>query len=90
MPQSPVSQDHRRIDTAARKDVLKTDAQGLVVAPQHIFLGPDGKVRYPRLTAAAALALPATVAFVIVSRGRAVLIDDTVALVIVSPGVLIG
>jgi len=37
-------QDHRRIDTAARKDVLKADAQGLVIAPQHVFLAPDGKV----------------------------------------------
>jgi hypothetical protein len=37
-------QDHRRVDTAARKDVLKADAQGLVVAPQHVFLAPDGKI----------------------------------------------
>ncbi len=37
-------QDHRRIDAAARKEVLKADAQGLVVAPQHVFLAPDGKV----------------------------------------------
>lgn len=37
-------QDHRRVDTAARKDVLKADTEGLVVAPQHVFLGYDGKV----------------------------------------------
>ena len=37
-------QDHRRVDTAARKDVIKADAQGLVLAPQHVFLGSDGKV----------------------------------------------
>lgn len=37
-------QDHRRVDTAARRDVLKADAEGLVIAPQHVFLGPDGKV----------------------------------------------
>lgn len=37
-------QDHRRVDTAARKDVLKADAEGLVIAPQHVFLGSDGQV----------------------------------------------
>ncbi|MCY2959511.1 MAG: HEAT repeat domain-containing protein [Planctomycetota bacterium] len=37
-------QDHRRVDTAARKDVLKADTEGLVIAPQNVFLGPDGKV----------------------------------------------
>jgi len=37
-------QDHRRVDSAARKDVLKSDAQGLVLAPQHVFLGSDGQV----------------------------------------------
>jgi hypothetical protein len=36
--------DHRRADSAARKDLLKADLQGFVVAPQHLFLGPDGKV----------------------------------------------
>ncbi len=37
-------QDHRRVDTGARKDVLKSDKEGLVIAPQNVFLGPDGKV----------------------------------------------
>jgi len=37
-------QDHRRVDTAARKDVLKADTEGLVIAPQHVFLGSDGTV----------------------------------------------
>ncbi len=36
--------DHRRVDTAARKDVLKADAEGLVIAPQHVFLAGDGTV----------------------------------------------
>ena len=36
--------DHRRTDSAVRKELLKPDAQGFVVAPQHVFLGPDGKV----------------------------------------------
>src|SRR5262249_55869069 len=30
--------DHRRVDTAARSSVLKADDQGMVVAPQHVFL----------------------------------------------------
>jgi uncharacterized membrane protein YgcG len=36
--------DHRRSDTVARQQFLKADSQGFVVAPQHVFLGPDGKV----------------------------------------------
>jgi hypothetical protein len=36
--------DHRRTDTAARKEILKADSDGLVIAPQDVFLGPDGKV----------------------------------------------
>lgn len=36
--------DHRKTDTAARKDLLKADDEGMVVAPQHLWLGPDGKV----------------------------------------------
>ncbi len=36
--------DHRRIDVTLRKDVLKPDAEGWVVAPQHVFLDPSGKV----------------------------------------------
>jgi uncharacterized membrane protein YgcG len=37
-------QDHRRVDTAARKDILKPDTDGLVIAPQHVFLAGDGTV----------------------------------------------
>lgn len=36
--------DHRRVDTAARKDILKADMDGLVIAPQHVFLSGDGSV----------------------------------------------
>jgi len=36
--------DHRRSDSTLRRDVLKADTAGFVVAPQHVFLGPDGKV----------------------------------------------
>lgn len=36
--------DHKRIDGAVRQNVLKADANGYVVAPQHVFLGPDGAV----------------------------------------------
>jgi hypothetical protein len=36
--------EHRRIEGAARDNVLKTDAAGYTVAPQHIFLSGDGKV----------------------------------------------
>ncbi len=36
--------EHRRVDIAARSSVLKPDADGWVVAPQHVFLDPDGKV----------------------------------------------
>lgn len=36
--------EHRRIEGAARDNVLKTDAAGFTVAPQHIFLSGDGKV----------------------------------------------
>lgn len=36
--------DHKQVDVWARKEVLKPDAEGFVVAPQHVFLGPDGKV----------------------------------------------
>ncbi|MBL8862518.1 MAG: HEAT repeat domain-containing protein [Planctomycetes bacterium] len=37
-------QDHRRVDTGARKAVLKADTEGLVIAPQHVFLASDGAV----------------------------------------------
>jgi hypothetical protein len=36
--------EHRQTDVWARKDVLKPDAEGYVVAPQHVFLAPDGSV----------------------------------------------
>lgn len=36
--------DHRKTDTAARKELLKADDQGMVIAPQHVWLGVDGKV----------------------------------------------
>lgn len=36
--------DHRRVDMEARKDVLKGDASGMVIAPQHVWLSGDGKV----------------------------------------------
>ena len=36
--------EHMQTDKWARKEVLKPDAEGYVVAPQHVFLAPDGKV----------------------------------------------
>jgi HEAT repeat protein len=36
--------DHKKTDVAALAEILKTDAQGLTVAPQNVFIGPDGKV----------------------------------------------
>ncbi|MBK7877457.1 MAG: HEAT repeat domain-containing protein [Planctomycetes bacterium] len=36
--------DHRRVDMTLRKELLKPDSDGFVVAPQHVFLAPDGKV----------------------------------------------
>ncbi|MDZ4773084.1 MAG: hypothetical protein SGI72_08105, partial [Planctomycetota bacterium] len=36
--------DHKKVDVAARTEVLKTDALGMTVAPQNVFIGPDGKV----------------------------------------------
>lgn len=35
---------HQNVDKWARKDVFAPDAEGYVVAPQHVFLDPDGKV----------------------------------------------
>lgn len=35
---------HRRVDIEARGSILKPDAKGYVIAPQHVFLGPDLKV----------------------------------------------
>lgn len=40
----PTCLDHRKVDVAARKEILKTDDHGMVVAPQNVFIGPDGKV----------------------------------------------
>lgn len=36
--------EHRRIEGAARDQVLKSDSAGFTVAPQHIFLSSDGAV----------------------------------------------
>lgn len=36
--------EHRRIEGAARDNVLKTDTAGFTVAPQHIFLSGEGAV----------------------------------------------
>ena len=36
--------EHKQTDIWARTSVLKPDAEGYVVAPQHVFLAPDGKV----------------------------------------------
>lgn len=36
--------EHRRIDISVRGKVLKPDEEGYVIAPQHVWLGPDAKV----------------------------------------------
>lgn len=36
--------EHKRNDGAARENVLKSDNNGYTVAPQHVFLAPDGRV----------------------------------------------
>lgn len=36
--------EHKQIDITVRSEVLKPDAQGFVVAPQHVFLSPAGEV----------------------------------------------
>ncbi|MBI5361628.1 MAG: hypothetical protein HZA53_00525 [Planctomycetes bacterium] len=36
--------DHRRADMTLRKELLKPDSDGFVVAPQHVFLDSEGKV----------------------------------------------
>ncbi len=36
--------DHRRVDIDVRERVLEPDDEGFVIAPQHVFLDPDGKV----------------------------------------------
>jgi hypothetical protein len=38
--------DHRRTDTAARGQVLKADSEGSVIAPQHVWIAPDGKLLF--------------------------------------------
>ena len=35
---------HQQVDIRAREEVLPADADGAVVAPQHVFLAPDGTV----------------------------------------------
>jgi hypothetical protein len=36
--------EHRHVDIDVRGEVLSPDEEGYVVAPQHVFLGPDGGV----------------------------------------------
>jgi hypothetical protein len=36
--------EHRAIDIRVRERVLKPDSNGFVIAPQHVFLGPDASV----------------------------------------------
>jgi len=36
--------DHRLVDMQARERILEADGAGRVVAPQHVFLAPDGSV----------------------------------------------
>ncbi|MED6334947.1 MAG: HEAT repeat domain-containing protein [Planctomycetota bacterium] len=36
--------DHRRVDIDVRENVLAPDDEGYVIAPQHVFLKPDGEV----------------------------------------------
>ncbi len=36
--------EHQAIEVEARREVLKPDERDFVVAPQHVFLGPDGTV----------------------------------------------
>ncbi|HTF87223.1 MAG TPA: HEAT repeat domain-containing protein [Planctomycetota bacterium] len=36
--------DHRRTDNESREKILKADSQGNVIAPQHVWLSPEGKV----------------------------------------------
>jgi HEAT repeat protein len=41
---SPSMDEARALDVAVRTRVLKPDAEGFVIAPQHVFMGPDGAV----------------------------------------------
>lgn len=36
--------EHQKVDIWARRDVLKPDSAGYVIAPHHVFLDPEGKV----------------------------------------------
>lgn len=36
--------EHRRVDVEVRGKVLAPDDEGFVIAPQHVWLGPDGEV----------------------------------------------
>lgn len=36
--------EHRHVDVDVRTQVLAPDEEGYVIAPQHLFLGPDGQV----------------------------------------------
>lgn len=36
--------EHKRIDIAVRENLLEPDKDGFVVAPQHVFLSPEGSV----------------------------------------------
>jgi hypothetical protein len=41
---SVTCEQHKRVDMRAREKILKPDPDGWVVAPQHVFLRPDGTV----------------------------------------------
>lgn len=41
---SVTCREHQAVELAARRGILKPDPQGFVVAPQHVFLAPDGAV----------------------------------------------
>jgi hypothetical protein len=36
--------EHRAVDGSVRSQVLRSDGEGYVIAPQHVFLAPDGGV----------------------------------------------
>lgn len=37
-------EEHRKVDIRVRENVLKPDADGFVISPQHVFLDPGGQV----------------------------------------------
>jgi hypothetical protein len=37
-------EDHKRVEVSIRKGIVNEDERGFVVAPQHVFLAPDGSV----------------------------------------------